>query len=44
MLHKERYHLDLNYYYTKQFLPPLRRTLISLVNLDEWGLINQFSR
>ena len=44
MLKKDKYHLDLNYYYSKLFLPPLRRTLISLFNVDEWGLINQHSR
>ncbi len=43
MLNKEKYRLDYNYYYNKLFLPPLRRTLISLINLDEWGLTNQYS-
>jgi DNA polymerase elongation subunit (family B) len=34
MLHPERFKLDLKYYYEKQFLPPLRRVLISLANID----------
>jgi DNA polymerase elongation subunit (family B) len=39
-----KYRLDLDYYYNHLFLPPLRRTLISLVNLDEWGSVNQSFR
>jgi DNA polymerase elongation subunit (family B) len=44
MLYKNRYRLDLDYYYSNLFLPPLRRALISLVNLDEWGTVNQYRR
>jgi len=44
MLKKDKYQIDYNYYYSKLFLPPLRRALISLFNIDEWGLINQHSR
>lgn len=44
MLQPERFKLDLKYYYEKQLLPPLRRVLISLANIDEWGLQHQYSR
>ena len=43
MLRTDKYRLDFDYYYNHLFLPPLRRTLISLINLDEWGMLHQSS-
>jgi hypothetical protein len=44
MLFKPKYKLDFMYYYEKLFLPPLRRILISLVDFDEWGIINIYKK
>ena len=44
MLFKPRAKLDLDYYYNRQFLPALRRILISLVDLDEWGTVNIYQK
>ena len=43
MLHPEQYIPDYSYYYKKQFVPPMRRVLLSLVNMDEWGTLNQYN-